>query len=316
MSKRNIFVIVFILFTVLVLSSSNAQTCSTGHFVFEVSDSWKFMTYDEFMIYNTQNDCSLWVLERDYTEYEVFSRNRIVDFYLSLIEGNEYSIFEINGDLYAYYIEELTYSSFPQYSCTLLAYKNGYVLYLQYAADSLVTKEQCIETILKISKTISYSVQEPTTYSISKKFTDHFIYGVPNGWFHVSNESGEYYYGGTEMSAKGGMYFVIEWPLSDLGYDSTSDKVLMYQEIANNLYEELSTLSELTTEEITINGLPAYSSKFILNLYSGYVYQTLLSYGDYLMVATYMNSDDCVDPNYSVTVVEALNSYIKPLYYY
>ena len=320
MKKIRISILILSIFILTIPVSSYAQICSTGHFVFDVPDSWRFMTYEDSILYNVDGGNGLFVFENDMRWAGDIRPGMLGDFYRTYTNKPEGTITRINGDPAYYFVEKYDqpYSSLKcdDYSVTFLFYKNGYLLYLSYLAKYPVTKEECVDTMLKISNSISYSIQDRTTYDLQKEITEHFIYGVPKGWFHAVINDVDYYYGGNEMTDKGGMYSVIEYPLSSIIEDvGEMELSSIYHYIANSLYSQVSENDDLTTEEITINGLPAYSSQYFLDIYTGYVYQTFLAYGDYLFISTYSNSEGASDEQYSVSIVEALRDSIKPIQY-
>ena len=65
MKKIRISILILSIFILTIPVSSYAQICSTGHFVFDVPDSWRFMTYEDYILYNVDGGNSLFVFEND-----------------------------------------------------------------------------------------------------------------------------------------------------------------------------------------------------------------------------------------------------------
>lgn len=303
------------LFMLLLTTPAVAQTCNTGHFVFDVSDNWEFMTYADMFVYNTPNGDRVLAVEEDMTKYGEVAANTIIGMYNSFDDKEGFTLTELNGDPAAYFIETgpRKYSSFDRASAEFMYYKNGYLLYLTYEAGYSTEKEECLNELLKIANTLAYSEQDKSSFQLHSRATTHFEYGVPNGWFHIEQDGVDYFYGGNERDADGGMYFVEEYPLSSIEGASTMGVYAFYRMLANTIYEGFSPIGKLHSENITLDNLPAYTCSYLLDINSGYVYHTFLVHGDYFLVTTYMNSDGAGDPEYSTSIVEALNNRIKPL---
>lgn len=306
------------LFLILILLTvpAAAQTYYTGHFSFEVPDSWKFDVMEDgsFVFGNLNNDYLL-VLEDDMTEYGTVSPSVISGMYDQYKDRDLYTKTRINGDLVAYFVEDHGDGySIVSYDGTFMYYKNQYLLYMVYVDSRSLGMEDCVDSLLSIAETSQYNVSEKSDYSLTPYYTDHFLYAYPRGWFHIEENGAHYYYGGTERSPEGGSYVVQEIPLSEFFPDTNIDVYDLYKQLAQGFYEASGAIGDMNEESIIINGSPAYRFSFLLDVYSGYSYSTLLIDDDYLLLTVYTDTDSFQDDYFCSNIVNTLSSELKPIY--
>lgn len=294
----------------------SAQVCSTGHFSFEVPDDWYFTTYENLFCYESPNGDTLTAFEQDMTEFENASADQIINLYSMYCDKDDFTITKLNGDLAAYYTtaDRTPEISFVSPEASFMFYKNKYLLYIDYGSDYRSSKEDCLSALREVTSTVVYFEGEPSSYQMQAHSTEHFEYGVPEGWIHAEPDGYDIYYYGDETRIRGGVYTVDEYPLSSLvdGY-RTMGVNRIYRLLANTIYENNSPMGEMCYEHLMVGGIPAYSFYFYLNFDVGYVYYTFLIDGEYLLVTEYSDSNGRFNEEFSASIVDALRKSIKPI---
>lgn len=293
-----------------------AQTCSTGHFVMEIPDDYAFMRYMDDIAYWSTSRSFYYIIETDFRDEGILS-GEALDGLLQIHQDkdNYQQVVLEDGTIAVLYTEPRDgISSLASCNAYLTYYCDGFCLDISYTGNYDESASDCLSRMRALAQTLRYAVAERTDYELSIQYSKNFQYAVPSGWFHVAQEEADYYYGGSDNSGEGGMYCVQDIPLAENGLPTDLSPEAFYSGFAQSLHDAMDPLTELESCIVTVNGMPVYTGRFMLNMNSGYLYFILALDGENLFNGMYMNaSGDLSDPEFNLSIVEALRAQILAL---
>lgn len=302
---------ILVLFVAMLLcaNAASAQMGSSGHFSFELPDTWQYANYDGKPMWS-DGESVLFAVETDFTEYRLFDRELIMDMYCKSKDikthYKEFRYDELNDDVVAY-------SSQKDGQYVFEYYKNGYALTLLCADKSGDTRRAELQ-LLSIANTVKYDVQTQNGYQMEIKQNAYFRFGIPKGWSYLEQDGNHFAFNGEIGETEKGYYFVSSGKIPGLG-EATPEEVRAAMEMVKEAYtDKQNQYWEGYSEHFEIEGHPAYLSHGCARGGS-YIYTSILLCvnGDQLALCIYMNEQEAFDENYHLGMIKALAEQVKPL---